>query len=201
MKIDVRQQRRDDRPLRGALRRRLSYTVFHHARRQPFTDEAQHAPVANPVFHKPHHPLVADAVEEPLDVGVQYPVHRLALDADRERVQRIMLSPSGPKPVGEAEEVRLVDRIENLDHGALDNLILQRRDPQRPLPAIRFRDVGTKARLCPIGAKMDTAFKVAQMRFQSLSVGVPCHPVHTGRRVPFQPVVRLAQQRCVDVVQ
>src|ERR1039458_4839317 len=65
---------------------------------------------------------------EPFDVGVQYPVHRLALDARRERVQRVVLSPGacpcegrGPEPIGEAEEVRFVDGIENLHHRALDD--------------------------------------------------------------------------------
>jgi hypothetical protein len=54
---------------------------------------------------------MADVVEEPFDVGVQYPVHRPVLDACRERVQRIMLPPSRPEPIGEAEEVRFVDGI------------------------------------------------------------------------------------------
>ena len=72
-----------------------------------------------------------------------------------------MLTPSGPEPVGEADKVLLVDRIENLNHGALDNLVFERRDPQRPLPAIRFRNVGTKARLCPVGTK--TAFRRLQL--------------------------------------
>ena len=85
---------------------------------------------------------------EASDVSVQYPVHRLAPDAPRERVQRVMLSPSGPEPVGEADKVLLVDRIENFNHGALDDLVFQRRDPQRPLPAVRFWDVSTQARLC-----------------------------------------------------
>ena len=39
------------------------------------------------------------------DVSVQYPVHLLAPDADRERIQRVMLSPAGPEPVGEADKV------------------------------------------------------------------------------------------------
>jgi hypothetical protein len=138
---------------------------------------------------------------EPSDVSVQYPVHRLAPDADRERIQRVMLSPAGPEPVGEADKVLLVDRIENFNHGALDDLVFQRRNPQRPLPAVRFRDVGTQARLCPVGTKMDAAFKVAQPRLQAVSVGVPGHPIHTGRRVALQPEVSLAQQRRVDVVQ
>ena len=42
-----------------------------------------------------------------------------------------------------AEEVRFKDGIENLDHRALDNLVLQRRDAERALPPVRFRNVGT----------------------------------------------------------
>ena len=61
---------------------------------------------------------------ETSDVSVQYPVHRLAPDADRERIQRVMLSPPGPEPVGEADKVLLVDRIENFNHGTLDDLVL-----------------------------------------------------------------------------
>ena len=137
---------RHHRPLRGALLRRTPHIVLHHANLQPFADQAQHAPVANPLFHEPHHPIVVDAVEEGPDIGVHDPVHRLALNADRERVQRVVLSPSGSKPVGEAEEVRLVDRIQNLDQCALDDLVFQRRDAERPLPAVGFGDVGAARR-------------------------------------------------------
>ena len=48
-------------------------------------------------------------VEEVTDIRVEHPVHLPALDPDRERIQRVMRAASGPKPVGEAEEVRLVD--------------------------------------------------------------------------------------------
>jgi hypothetical protein len=81
--------------------------------------------------------------KKPGDVGVQYPVHRPVPDADCERIQRVVLSPARPEPVGEADKVLLVDRIENLDHSALDDLVLQCRDPQRPLPAVRLWNVGT----------------------------------------------------------
>ena len=144
---------------------------------------------------------MADGIEESFDVGVQYPVHRLALDAHREGVQRIVLSPPGPEPIGEAEEVRLVDRIENLHHRALDDLVLQCGDAERALPSVRFRDVGTARRLCPVGAPVDAAFKVAQPCVQALPVGAPRHPVHTRRGIPLQPVIGLLKQRRVDVVQ
>ena len=124
--------------MRSALCRRLFHTVLHHTRPQPSANEAQHAPVANPVLDEPHHPVMADVVEEPLDVSVQYPVHRPVPNPDRKRVQCIVLSPSRSEPVGEANKVLLVDRIENLHHSALDNLVFQRCDPQRPLPTPIF---------------------------------------------------------------
>jgi hypothetical protein len=99
----------------------LSYTVLHHSRPQPSADQAQHAPVADPVFNKPHHPVVADVVEKPGDVGVQYPVHRPVPNTDRERVQRIVLSPAGPKPIGEADKAG-----ESLEHHAVWRMTVSR---------------------------------------------------------------------------
>jgi hypothetical protein len=84
---------------------------------------------------------VVDGVEEPTDVGVEHPVHLLRPDPDREQVQRIMLATSGPEPVREPEEVDLVDGVQHLDHRALDDLVLQRCDPERPLPPVGFGDV------------------------------------------------------------
>ncbi len=44
----------------------------------------------------------------------------------RQRVQRLMRVAPWPEPVGEAQEVRLVDGVEYLDDGPLDDLVLQR---------------------------------------------------------------------------
>jgi hypothetical protein len=43
-----------------------------------------------------------------------------------------MRAASGPKPIREADEVRLVDRVEDLNERTLDDLVLQRCDPKRP---------------------------------------------------------------------
>lgn len=48
---------------------------------------------------------------------------------------------------------------------------------------------------------MNAGFRVAQAILQTLSVGIPRHPVHTRRRVPLQPVRGLLKQQRVDVVQ
>jgi hypothetical protein len=48
---------------------RQQTTLFEDARLQPLADQAQHAPVPDPVLQEPHQPRMAHAVEEPPDVG------------------------------------------------------------------------------------------------------------------------------------
>src|ERR1700756_5403492 len=77
---------------------------------QPFLDQADNAPVADPVFQETDQPLLADLIEERTDVGVQYEAHLLAVDAGAERIQRIVRAASVPESIREPEEVFLVDR-------------------------------------------------------------------------------------------
>src|SRR5712672_3380306 len=98
---------------------------------EPFLDQADDAPVADPSFQEPNQLLLADFVEKRLDVGVQYPVHLLALDPDHERIHSIMRAASGPEAIREPVKSMsfvLVDRIEHFDHSPLDNFIFQGRN-------------------------------------------------------------------------
>jgi hypothetical protein len=50
-----------------------------------------------------------------------------------ESVQRIVLATPRPEPIGEADEVLLVDRLQHRHDRLLDDLVLQAPDAQRPL--------------------------------------------------------------------
>ena len=126
---------------RSGLRDARSCPSSSHSGFQPFADQADDALVADTVFDESDQPLVAYRVEEPRNVGVQYPVHLSAADPDREGVQRIVLAASRPEAVGEPEEVFLVDRVEHFHQRALDDLVFQRRNAERAPPSVRFRDV------------------------------------------------------------
>jgi hypothetical protein len=104
--------------------------------------------------------------EERPDVGIQHPAHLPPVQSHR---QRIVLAASGAEPIGEPGKVRLIDRV-------------QRRYAERPQAAIRFRDVLSPRRLCPVGAPLDPSVQVRQLVRQTHLVLIPRHPIHTWSR-------------------
>src|SRR5437870_5737557 len=106
--------------------------------------------------------------------------------------------------VREAQEVRLVDRVEYLDDGTLDDLVLQRGDAERPQPPIRLRDVRPARRTRPVAPAVDPLMQILKVGLQVPPVRLPRHPIHTrrglradrpvGRAQPVQ--INVMQQRC-----
>ena len=159
------------------------------------------AAVTDPVLDEADQPLVADRIEEPGNVGVQYPVHPRVADPDRERVQCIMRTASRPEPVREPEEILLVDRVQHLDQRTLDDLVLQRCDAERALPAVRLWYVVPARRLRPVGSSMNAVVKIGELAPEILAVFLPCHAVYTGRRIPLQPRVGAVKKPGIDMVE
>ena len=73
---------------------------------------------------------------------IRNPIGLTLLDTDGDCIERIVLAPSRPEAVGEADKIAFVEGIERGDYRMLDNLVFQRRDTQRPLCATCFGDVG-----------------------------------------------------------
>ena len=117
-----------------------------------FADETQDPPVRNAMLEKLLQPRLIERGEEVADIRIEHPVHLLPQDPDRQRIQRIMRAAPWPEPVGEAEKVLLVDGVEHLDDGPLDDLVLQRGDAERPQPPVCLRDVRPARRPRPVGA-------------------------------------------------
>ena len=111
---------------------------------------------------------VVHRVKERTDVRIEYPVHLLRLDADRERIQRLVGAAPRSKAIGEAEEVLLVDGVQHLDDRALDDLVFQRGNAERPLPPVRLRDIRSPRRLRSIGAPLDAGGQVREVALQRL---------------------------------
>src|SRR5712692_3951906 len=139
MQVEIGQGRRNHRTLGRPFLRLEPPSLLHDPRLQPFLDEADDTSVSNAMLDKALHPLVIDLVEERSDVQVEHPVHFLARDPGVEGIQRVVLAAPRPEPIREAQKVLFPHAVENRPDGMLDDLILQRCDAQRPLPAIAFR--------------------------------------------------------------
>jgi site-specific DNA recombinase len=175
--------------------------VFHDARREPFADQADDAPVADPMLHEPYEPFLVHRVEERLDVGVQYEAHLLAVDPDAERIQRIVRAASWSESVRDAEEVFLVDRVQQRDHRPLDDLVLKGCDRERALPAVRLGYVHAPGRQCPIRSPPDPVVQVLELALKVCLVVLPCQPIHARRGILLEFVERLFEQVDADVVE
>ncbi len=139
MQINVRQNRRHYRALWGSPQVVLPFGSFHDAGVQPFPDQADDPPVANPVLQEPDHPVPVDPVEIRPDIRIDYPSDLAPIDPESQGIERIMCSTPGPEPIAESEELRLVNRQKDgLSHRLLDDLVFQRCDAQRSCSPVRF---------------------------------------------------------------
>lgn len=134
VQVDVGEQRRDGRSLPRSPLRNLDPSVFENARPKPFLDQVENALVADAMFEGPGEPFFAHRVEELRNVDVDNVIHLPGVDGRRQGVERVVRSPPRPESVAEAEEVFLVDRVQHVGHGALNDLILQRRHRQGRWP-------------------------------------------------------------------
>src|SRR3990170_1656016 len=202
VQVHVGQEWRDAAPLGRAFLTLRPRPVLQHAGIAPFLDQPHDAPVRNPMLDELHQPPVVNGIEEPPDVGIEHPVHLPRQQSRIERIQRTVRAAPRPKPVGEAEEVRLVDGVQHLRRRALDDLVFQRGDAQRPQPPVGFGDVRPLDRLRSIRSALQPSGQVREVRLEGLPVVPPRLAVDARSRVPLQREVRCSQTFHVgDVVQ
>ena len=149
-----------------------------------------------PLRQQPAHrrlPLLVHRIEETLDIRIQHVVHFLSADSDHQRIQRVVLAAPGTEPVREAEKILFVHGAHDRGHRALDELVFQRRDCERPQASIRFGDVRPLRGQSPIGAPLHLMVQDREVALQVRLVAVPRQPVHAGRRIPLGREKRLPQ--------
>src|SRR6266516_4877113 len=106
-----------------------------------------------------------------------------------------------PEPVRDSEEVLLVDRVQQRDHRPLDDLVLQGRDRERALPAVRLRYVDPPQRQCPIRSPLDPVMQVLELALEVRLVVRPHQSIHARRGILLKFVERLFEEVDADVVE
>src|SRR6202162_4736516 len=91
-------------------------------------------------------------IEKALDIRIKHPVHLLPVNPGVESVQRIVLTAPRSESIREAKKILLVDGLQNIHDCLLDDLVLQTKNAEWPLGAVRLRDVCPSGRGRPIAA-------------------------------------------------
>src|SRR4029434_9944766 len=94
-----------------------------HTRRQPLLDEADDAPVPNPMLDKPDQPSMRHVVEKALDVRGQSPVHALPMDANHHCIQGVMWTPPWSESRRKPPELFLPDARKDPGGHTLDPFV------------------------------------------------------------------------------
>jgi len=105
-------------------------------------------------------------------------------DPSRDRMGTIRKTP----------KVLLVYLVKDCGHSLLNNLVLQRRDPERPLPAIRFWDEYSSRWLRSISAAVNPAVQIDKPTVQPSLILLPSDPVHSWRGLTLQRVKAIPEQ-------
>src|SRR5215831_18598920 len=105
-----------------------------------------------------------------------------------------MLTAPWSETIREPPKVLLVNLIEDFDHGVLDDFVFQRRDPERPLPTIRFRDVHSSRWLRSVSAAVNPAVQIDEPTLQSSLILLPRDTVHSWSHFSLQGVKAVPEQ-------
>ena len=197
-----RRGRSDHTPLGRPLGWTVQASLLQDAGFQPFVDHPSNDAVRDSLVEEAPEMAVVDRVEVTLNVDIDAPPHTAAHAGGAQSVERLVGRAAGPEAIRAGEEVLLVDRLQHHRHSALRHLVFEGRDAERPLRAVRFRDVGPAHRRCVIAARANAIQEVRQIGLEVRFVVRRRHAVDArGTILARQPVSLLHPVQIDDVVQ
>jgi hypothetical protein len=143
--------------------------------------------------------LMLDAIEALFQIQVQDPVHRPLLQDRLQRLQRLVRASLRAKSVAEVAKVLLVHTVEHFHHRTLNELVLNARDADRTLPAIRLLYPVAPRRQRPIPARLQAGLQRRKIRRQPFSIAGlrlsvdPCRCL--GSQASIRPSQRLLREQ------
>ncbi len=188
----------DHRPLGRATLRLGIFLAVQHPHVQAFANEPQQRSIGDPDLE---HLLKFDAIqtiEEGRNVRLQNPTHLASVHRSIKGSYRIVSTALGPEAIRTVKKILLVNRLQNLAHSVLDNLVLERRNADRPPLALTLRNVATPHRLMPITLRLQPLVKIRQIGIECLPVDLLRDSVHSHRCILAQAVKAARQGRHID---
>jgi hypothetical protein len=162
---------------------------------QALADEPQQRPIRDPNLKHLLQLAAIQAVEEGHDVRFENPLHLAPVHDLVEGPYGVMGTAPGPKSIRAAQKVLLVECFQHLTHGVLNQLILKRRNPNRPHVPLSLRDVDTPDGLMAIPLRLQPGMQSLEVGLQVVPVVLLCDPIHTHRRIRTRSAISSCQSR------
>src|SRR3978361_791023 len=106
-----------------------------------------------------------------------------------------------PEPVREAEEVFLVNLVQDRDYRPLDDLVLQGGNRERALLSVRLQDVHAPARQCPVRSPFQPGVQIREIAPEVCLGGPPGQPVDAWGGVPLEVVEGVLKEVGAEMVE
>jgi len=136
----------------AALRRTLvgvhQRSRLQHARVQPLAHQSEYSSITDSLLDNLPQMAPVQVVEKSTDIGIHDPANTLCPAPLASLMPCIMGMTSWPKALRAVVEVLLVDRFQHHGHRSLDNLLLERRLPDRTLPPVVLLNPDTRDGRC-----------------------------------------------------
>src|SRR5262249_32856071 len=104
VQVDIGQKRTDAPALDRPPLHLSMLALLQHPSLEPLLDQPYYPPIRHPLLNQSQHPFIRQRSDAPPNVGIEHPVHFPLHDPNTERVQRLMRTPLGSKPVGEVHK-------------------------------------------------------------------------------------------------
>ncbi len=169
---------------------------------QPFVDHPSDNAVRDSSVEEVPEMAVVNRVEIFLNINIDTPSYSLTHEGCSESIQRLMGRAAWSEAIRAGEEILLVYCLQDHGHGTLCHFVFECRDTQRPLRAIRFRNIGPAHRRGVVTARLDAPQEVREIGLQVRLVVGRSHPIDArGTVLAGQPVGLLHPVQIDDVVQ
>jgi hypothetical protein len=143
---------------------------------------------------------MVDRLEVPAHIDVQHPLPAVSHDASPQVSKGLVRRSPRPESERAIGKRLLVDRLQQQDDRPLCHLVLEGRNAQRPLRAIRLRDVRPSHRRGVVPPRLDPLEETSQVLLELLFVLGGRLPVDPDGAILPRQLVRVPQPFLVEVV-
>src|SRR5207245_5677368 len=190
VQVDVRKHWADWTALRHPIRHLGDYSVLHHAGFQPFVQEPQQSPIADPMLYELAKPRPIDRVEIARQIRLYDVAHTVQPHSVTQTMQCRVRAALRAEPVRALQKILLEHCAEYPRHRLLDHAIFDRADSYRAAFSIGLGNVDASDHRRLIAPALQSRIQIPQLLVEVHCVVLVALSIYARRRLLAQGAER-----------